>query len=80
MDLHKWKVKLKQVRTLLSSMFKSGVLRVTEEYFSYLVLRICVSIQELEETYWVSVPHHNQVPSPISQVSRGRKTQRTFGT
>lgn len=46
----------------------------------YLVLRACVPVKELEEPEWMSVPHQDEVPCSICQVSGGGEAQRTLGT
>lgn len=45
-----------------------------------LILCACVPVEKLEESQRVSVPHQDEVPSAVRQVSRGREAQRTLGT
>lgn len=85
-DLHKRQVKLREawererdwVKWCLNLNWSSFCFDVKVP--RYLVLRARVPVEELEESQRVSVPHQDEVPCSVRQVSRGREAHGTPGT
>lgn len=80
-DLHKRQVKLKNSEAFSQANFKlpSPALFLIQKC-PYLVLCARVPVEELEEAQRVSVPHQNEVPCSVCQVSGRREALRTLGT